>query len=138
MRCFFDTNILVYMFDKRAPAKAAVVERILSEHASQGDAVISVQVLQEFYSAATRKLKVPLTHDAAMTALSEFADLDVVEPDAELVMDAARTSHRYRLAIWDSLIIQAALRGRAEVLYSEDLQNGQAFESLTVRNPFAA
>jgi predicted nucleic acid-binding protein len=61
MRCFFDTNVLVYMFDKRTPQKAAIAQQLLSQHAAQADAVISIQVLQEFYVAVTRKLVPPLT-----------------------------------------------------------------------------
>lgn len=137
MRSFFDTNISVYAHDRRAPQKAAVADQLLSECASRGQAVLSIQVLQEFYSAVMRKLSPPLTYEAARDAVSELALLDVVEPDISLMMDAIATSHRYRLAIWDSLIIQAALRGEAEILYSEDLQHGQVFGSVTVRNPFA-
>ena len=55
-----------------------------------------------------------------------------------MVPEAIAISQRYRLAIWDSLIIAAALRGEAKILYTEDLQDGQVFGSLTVRSPFAA
>jgi predicted nucleic acid-binding protein len=63
--------------------------------------------------------------------------LKVIETDVALVLDSVTLSRRYTLSFWDSLIIQAALRGGASVLYTEDLQDGQVFESLTVRNPFA-
>jgi predicted nucleic acid-binding protein len=40
--------------------------------------------------------------------------------------------------IYDALVIAAALQGGCEILYSEDLQNGQVIEGrLTVQNPFA-
>jgi predicted nucleic acid-binding protein len=136
MRCFFDTNVLVYVFDKLAPEKADIAQQLLSELASQGNAVISIQVLQEFYSAVTRKLKPPLSRADAEGAVRELIRLEIVEPDVHLVLDAIEISHRYRLALWDSLIIQAALRGEAGILYSEDLQDGQVFGSLSVKNPF--
>ena len=138
MRSFFDSNVLVYVFDKRAPQKAAVAQRLLSQCAAHGDAVISIQVLQEFYVAVTRKLVPPLLQAEAEGVVREFGRLELVEPDLILVLEAVAVSHRYRLSLWDSLIIQAALRGGAEVLYSEDLQNGQVFEDLTVRNPFVS
>jgi predicted nucleic acid-binding protein len=136
MRCFFDTNVLVYVFDKRVPQKAVVAQRLLSECADRGDAVISIQVLQEFYVAVTRKLVPPLSQLEAEGVVREFGRLELVEPDLNLVVEAIAISHRYRLSFWDGLIIQSALRGGAEVLYTEDLQNGQVFEDLTVRNPF--
>ena len=54
--------------------------------------------------------------------------------------DALLLRHQcsYRLSLWDSLIIQAALRSGAEVLYTEDLQNGQVLQDMTVRNPFVS
>src|ERR1700738_1202207 len=135
MRCFFDTNVLVYVFDQRAPRKRAVAQQLLAECITRGDAFLSVQVLQEFFVAATRKLTAPLTHIQAERAVRDFSRLPTVEPDANLVLDAIATSDRYRISLWDSLVIQAALRGGASVLYSEDLQDGQLFESLTVQNP---
>jgi predicted nucleic acid-binding protein len=138
MRCFFDTNVLVYVFDKRVPQKAAVAQRLLSECADRGDAVISIQVLQEFYVAVTRKLVPPLSPMEAEGVVREFGRLQLIEPDLNLVVEAIEVSHRYRLSFWDGLIIQSALRAGAEVLYTEDLQNGQAFEDLTIRNPFVS
>ena len=46
--------------------------------------------------------------------------------------DATSTGFSFR----DSLIVAAALEARCKVLYSEDLQDGQEIESLTVVNPF--
>jgi predicted nucleic acid-binding protein len=138
MRCFFDTNVLVYVFDKRVPQKAAVAQRLLSECADHGDAVIGIQVLQEFYVAVTRKLVPPLSQTEAEGVVREFGRLELVEPDLNLVVEAIAVSHRYRLSFWDGLISQAALRGGTGVLYTEDLQNGQMVEDLTIRNPFAS
>ena len=40
------------------------------------------------------------------------------------------------LSFWDALILEAALRGGADTLLTEDLQHGQRIEGLTVVNPF--
>jgi len=138
MRCFFDTNVLVYMFDADHPVKKDIAERVFFQSARQREALLSTQVLQEFFVAVTRKLGTPLTEAEAEMAVRDFSALEVVASDSELVLDAIAHSRRYRLSLWDSLIIQAALRGGAEVLYTEDLQNGQVFEDLTVRNPFVS
>ena len=137
MRSFFDTNVLVYMFDRSQPQKAVVARELLERCAVDGDAVISIQVLQEFYATVIRKLLPPLNGAEAAAAMRDLVDLDVVEADVALVLDATVKCHRYKLSFWDSLIVEAALRGGAKILYTEDLQDGQAFESLTVRNPFA-
>jgi predicted nucleic acid-binding protein len=138
MRCFFDTNVLLYMFDDDYPVKKEIAEKVFFPSARKGEALLSTQVLQEFFVIATRKLGTPLTPAQAERAVRDFSALEVVAADSELILDAIAHSRRYRLSLWDSLIIQAALRGRAEVLYTEDLQNGQVFEDLTVRNPFVS
>jgi predicted nucleic acid-binding protein len=84
----------------------------------------------------TRKLAAPLTHAQAERAVRDFSTLPIIEPDANLVLDAIAISDRYQISLWDGLIIQAALRGEAGILYSEDLQDGQVFGSLSVKNPF--
>ncbi|HEY2296054.1 MAG TPA: PIN domain-containing protein [Thermoanaerobaculia bacterium] len=56
-RVFFDTNVLVYLFDTDSPAKQAQARDLLTEHARSGRIVLSSQVLQEFYVTVTRKLR---------------------------------------------------------------------------------
>jgi predicted nucleic acid-binding protein len=136
MRCFFDTNVLVYIFDSSAPNKRTRALQILEQAIEAGLAVLSTQVLQEFFVAVTHKLPVPLTNEQAKRAVSDFAKLPVVQVDPAIILNAIETMQRYRLAFWDSLIIQAALRGGATVIYSEDLQPGQSIETIRVENPF--
>jgi predicted nucleic acid-binding protein len=86
----------------------------------------------------SKKLEVAQPSHEAERAVRDFSRLlKVVETDVSLVLGAMATFHRYRISFWDALIVQAALRAGAEILYTEDLQDGQVFESLTVRNPFA-
>ena len=49
---------------------------------------------------------------------------------------ALRIAGRYRYHIYDSLIIAAALEAGCSILYSEDMQDRQVIEGLTIRNPF--
>jgi predicted nucleic acid-binding protein len=136
MRRFLDTNVLVYLFDGAARAKQARAQQLLEEAVREGFALISTQVLQEFFVAVTRKLAVPLSHDAAQRAVRDLTQLPTVEISAEMVLRAIVAMRRYRLSFWDSLILQAALHGGATTLYSEDLQHGRTIETLTIQNPF--
>lgn len=135
---FFDTNVLVYAFDHTEPAKSAIAQQLLAECIARSEAFLSTQVLQEFFTTVTRKLSTPLPYEGAERAVREFAKLPIVNTDTTLVLDAITLSERYLISLWDALIIQAALRAGAEILYTEDLHDGQVIESLTVRNPFAA
>lgn len=126
MRRFFDTNVLVYLFDASAPRKKARAQELLKQAVGEGLALLSTQVLQEFFVAVTRKLSVPLPPEQAARAVRDLAKLPTVQVDAEMILQAIETMRRYRLSFWDSLIVQAALHGGATILYTEDLQHGKS------------
>ena len=136
MTFFFDSNVLVYLCDSAAPKKREVAENLIERHLRDGDILLSTQVLQEFYVTVTRKLKPPVTPADAANMVSAIADFPTVQIDNLLIQAAIRRSQASRLSFWDGLIIQAALAGGASVLYTEDLQHGQMFDGLQVRNPF--
>jgi len=138
MLCFFDTNVLIYLFDKDSPNKAAVARQLYSRLVREKSGLVSVQVLQEFFVTLSKKFAVALSPDDVKREVRDLSGLlKVIETDVALVLDSIKLSRRYTLSFWDGLIIQAALRSGASVLYTEDLQDGQVFESLTVCNPFA-
>ena len=126
---FFDTNILVYLVSSDL-RKASRSEELL---ASGG--MVSVQVLNEFVSAASRKTK--LTFTGIREILAHVRAICAVRPmdveTHELGLDIAK---RYRYSIYDAAIIAAALRAGCTVLFSEDLQHGQRIDGLTVQNPY--
>ena len=55
---FFDTNIFLYTDDISAPAKQARSIQLVTDYQRSGRMVVSLQVLQEYFAAATRKLGV--------------------------------------------------------------------------------
>ena len=132
---FVDTNILVYLFDADAPDKQARARELLREEHHR--LVVSVQVLGEFYVTVTRKLAVPLSSDAAARAVDSLCELQVQALHPALVRSAVRRSRMSRLSYWDSLIVETALSCGANVLFTEDLQDGQTIDGLRVVNPFS-
>src|SRR5665811_682131 len=117
-RAFLDTNILVYVFDRDEPAKQARATHLFQALAEQGTALLSTQVLQEFYVVATGRLRSPLTRAEAATALEAFAHLPVVTITPDIVLDAARLHRSASVSFWDTLIIQAALSGAVSYTHS--------------------
>jgi len=136
MRSFFDSNILVYMFDEDAPVKKAQAQELLQKETEAGRTLVSTQVLQEFYVAVTRKLKLPLQAEVAEEVVHNLAVLPVVEISRSHILAAISRSRRWQVSFWDALILEAAINGGASVLYSEDLQHAQVVEELTIENPF--
>lgn len=68
--------------------------------------------------------------------MANLALLPLVQIDSQLVLEAIERSQRERLAFWDALIVQVAVEGGADTLFSEDLQHGRQFGTVTVQNPF--
>lgn len=136
MKYFFDTNVLVYLFDADSPDKRKTARALFQAHASAGDILLSTQVLQEFYVVVTRKLARPLDTAAAVAAVENFSELPVVNIDAKLILSAIHRSLGNRFSFWDALVVQAAIEGHASTLYSEDLQHGLTLDGLKVVNPF--
>src|SRR5690606_26664879 len=105
MRTFFDTNVLVYLFDADASKKQTAARKLLGREAGAGRATLSTQVLQEFFVTVTRKLAVPLEVDKAERAVRRLADLSVVQIDPDLILSAISMSIRNKLSFWDALIV---------------------------------
>ncbi|PTX94747.1 VapC toxin family PIN domain ribonuclease [Verrucomicrobia bacterium LW23] len=125
---FFDTNVLLYLL--AADQKADKAEALLV-----GGGVISVQVLNEFASVATRKLKMPW--EDIREILTTIRKICTVIPLTLEVHDAGLDiAEKYGLSLYDSLIVAAGVREDCTVLYSEDMQDGQIIEAVTIRNPF--
>ncbi len=105
-RAFLDTNILIYAQDTGSPDKQRKSREIIAQLADSGDGVLSTQVMQEFFVAATRKLGVePLAAKGVLKTLSVF---DVVQVSSSLIHEAIDCSILNQLSFWDSLILAAA------------------------------
>ncbi|ONI77376.1 hypothetical protein ALI144C_34320 [Actinosynnema sp. ALI-1.44] len=131
---FIDTNVLVYAHDGRDPAKREIAQATLAKLWDTDTGALSTQVLQEFYSTATRKLN--LSHDKAREVVAAYGEWCATDTDPQLLVTASTLCERYQLNWWDALVIEGALRSGATTLLSEDMQDGQRFGSLTIRNPF--
>lgn len=131
---FFDTNVLVYQDDTSSPAKQNKALAIFSDHFEKGTAALSLQVLQEYFSAVTRKLNLP--PDKAQRRVEIFSSANVVRFDVADVIAAIELHRLTQLSFWDSLIVHAARVSGATVLYSEDFQHGAIHGGVQIINPF--
>jgi len=126
---FFDTNVLLYLLsDDQAKADAA--EALV---ASGG--VISVQVLNEFASVATRMLRMRISEIrevlGTVRRLCEVRPLSVDTHEHGLDL-----ADRYQFSVYDAMIVASAREAGCKILYTEDMQDGMTLFGVTVRNPF--
>ena len=133
-RSFFDTNILLYTDSSDAPAKRKRALELLGEHRLARSGVVSLQVLQEYFVAATRKLGVDV--DVARRKVELFANFHLVVLDVEDVLAAVDLHRLHQVSFWDALIVRAAKQGGCPDVYSEDLPHDRTIDGVRIVNPF--
>lgn len=135
-REFVDANILVYAYDASAGEKKATAERLLERLWETGAGCLSVQVLQEFFVTITRKVAEPLPVDDAADRIRELGVWTVFAPAADDVLRAIALHQRSNVGFWDAMVVHAAAELKCDVLWTEDLNDGQVIQGVRIRNPF--
>lgn len=136
MKTFVDTNVLVYAYDRASGWKHGRARDLVEKLWNEGSGILSTQVLQELYVNVRRKARPPVPQEEARTLVADYLAWDPVVNDGAAVLEAVDVGHRHQLSFWDALIVVAARKGGASVIYSEDLNHGQMFGSVQVLNPF--
>jgi len=132
-KIFVDTNILVYCMDDSDKKRKARCRTLVEALVGDLYGVLSTQVLQEFYVAATKKLAAdPL---AVKDILHSFRRFETVVITPEIIKDAIDCSLINRLSFWDSLIVVAAESARCEKIWTEDLNDRQIIRGVRIENP---
>jgi predicted nucleic acid-binding protein len=134
-KCFVDTNILVYAHDFTQGAKHERARALVQKLWESGNGVLSTQVLQELCISLRRKAARPLSAEGTRKVIEDYASWEIVVNTAESVLEALDIELRHKISFWDALIVQAAGSSGAEVLYSEDLADGQSYGEVRVINP---
>jgi len=127
---FIDTNVLLYLLSGDA-RKADRAEEVL-----QDGGTISVQVLNEFASVASRKLKMSIAEiREVLETIRAVCKVSPLTEESHVL--GLRISEQYRLSIYDAMIASAAFISGCSVLWSEDMQHGLVVDQrLVIQNPF--
>ncbi len=133
-KCFLDTNLFVYSMDTANPDKLKKSREILTATLAEKNAVISTQVLQEFYVAATKKLGADPFK--VKNIIKSLAPLEVIAVDRNLIFEAIDIQIFYQLSFWDALIIGAAAQAKCDCILTEDLNSGQIIRGMEIINPY--
>jgi predicted nucleic acid-binding protein len=128
---FLDTNVVLYAF-REGDSRAQKAEDLLAR-----GGLISVQVLNEFAAVARRKLTKSWGEVRRALGILRVFCPEPVPLTVKTHEAALQIAERYKYSVYDGLILAAALESGCNVVYSEDLQDGQVIEnSLTIQNPF--
>jgi predicted nucleic acid-binding protein len=133
---FLDTSVLIYAYDVDEGSKHNKAQSILRECWDKENGAVSTQVIQEFYSAVTRKIPKSLPKRDARDVIRTYQAWPMYSIAIDDIIDASELEEKLKYSFWDSLIIIAAQKVGAELLYSKDLQDGQQINGLKIVNPF--
>jgi predicted nucleic acid-binding protein len=128
---FLDSNVLLYLVSAD-PTKAQRAENLLMDGAT-----VSIQVLNEFASVASRKFGLSMRKVRELLAGVRTA-CTVTGTDLETHERGLDIAERYKFSVYDSMLVAAALKAGCRTFHTEDLHHGQKIEGLAIRNPFRA
>jgi len=132
IKAFFDANILIYLYSDSEPDKK---QKALAEF-NRYDRYTSTQALTELCNICLKKLRLSVSevNTALDTIIDTCSILTVTDSDLHMALSI---HDKYKYTLYDSLMIESALRTNCDVLLSEDMQHGQIIEkSLTIIDIF--
>ncbi len=132
---FVDTNVLLYSISddpSEAPKRSTALTLLQAN-----DLALSVQVLQEFYTQATRANRSGrVTHAEAAALITAWQRFPVQDLNVRIVERAMSTCQRFQISYWDAAILEGARAAGCAMVLSEDMQHGQSFDGVRVIDPF--
>jgi predicted nucleic acid-binding protein len=132
---FLDTNVLVYAYDPGDVSKRRVAQDLVTR-AVAGDILVSTQVLAEFAATLLHKMTPAARPEDVVALLDVLGAIRIVIPDGDIVRRAVEVRTKYGVHFYDGMIVAAAERGGCGRIWSEDLNAGQEYFGIEVKNPF--
>lgn len=136
-KVFFDTNVLVYAYDRSEPRKQVQAAELLDRFENAGKGVISTQVLAELFVSLTRKIPAPISvHEAVERVSNYLRTWPVLDLTGSVVLESCRGVLDWKLSYWDAQIWAAARSHRIATIFSEDFNHGAVLDGVRFVNPF--
>jgi predicted nucleic acid-binding protein len=132
---FVDTNVLMYAHDTSAGSKHEKAKALVENLWRDRSGVLSTQVLQELSVNLRKKAGRPLDAQTTREVIADYLTWRVIVNRGDSILHALDLEKRYQVSFWDALVLHAAQESGAEVLYSEDLSDGQTYGAVRVVNP---
>jgi len=135
-----DTNILVYRFDSRFPAKQTRATALLRQGIVDESLVLPHQALLEFVAVVTRPIagRRPLLaiEDAHREVEDMLAQFPVIYPTENTLRTALRGAALYRMSWFDAHLWAYADERGLDTLWSEDFEHGRLYGRVKAIDPF--
>lgn len=135
---FVDSNVLVYAHSRASAEKRDKASELLDRLWVSGGGCLSIQVLQEFFVVVTKKVPQPLSIAEAGEIVEDYSRWTIHSPEPKDLSAAIDIHKRFRVSFWDAMLIHSARRLNCRLLWTEDLNDGQNYAGVTVRDPFSS
>ncbi|GLS32115.1 Predicted nucleic acid-binding protein, contains PIN domain [Mesorhizobium albiziae] len=133
---FVDSNVLLYTRDRNLTDKVETALRWLREIVRRDIACTNLQVLNEVTNVMLRKRQ-DLSAASIFAEVDELSFLGTSSIDLQIVATARTIRLKTSFSWWDCLLLASAVDLGCTHFLSEDLQNGQTIQGLTIVDPFA-
>jgi len=131
---FFDSNIWLYLLLDKGSEKSLIAKTYIESSVRKNQVVISWQVLNEV---SVNLLKKGFTEQQVFSTIKWLCKVATVQDfTEEILLKASLLRQKHSISFWDSLIVAAALESDCRFLVSEDMQNQQKINNLTIYNIF--
>jgi predicted nucleic acid-binding protein len=133
---FVDTNIYFYAHDEREPAKQAVCREWLLALGQHRLGRVNLQVADEFTAVVFRKRR-DIQPELIFRLADEIMAWGAAPISSGTIQGARHIWRQAGYSWWDCLLLASALELGCTHFLSENLQDGQQLEGLTIVDPFA-
>jgi predicted nucleic acid-binding protein len=134
-KCFVDTDILVYAHDRSAGVKHLRAQMLLEQLWTSGWGVVSTQVLEELCIHLCRNADNPMPIEDLCLMVRDYSTWEVVSNSPVSILETLNLVLLHKVPYWDAMILEAAERSGASILYSEHLATMQRYGAVQVVNP---
>ena len=135
-KALIDTNILVYAYDLSESEKQQKSLTVLDRLVVLDSAVVSSQVLSEFFSTVTRIIPEPLALEDAEKRVTQFCQIwPVLQVNEMIIFEAIRGVKTHKFSFWDALIWATARLNQVGTILSEDFSHDSYVEGVRFINP---
>jgi predicted nucleic acid-binding protein len=132
-RAFYNTNIVVYLYSEDEKPKQEMAYKAVNYNYS----LISTQTLNEACNIWHKKYGL---HKSIINKYLNEIELvfdEILIIQRKTIDQALNIKERYGFAYFDCLMLASALEGNCNIIFSEDLQDGQTInDTLKIINPF--
>jgi len=136
-----DTNILVYRFDNRFPAKQKIATETLRRGILEDSVRLPYQAIVEFVAVVTRPIRghIILKQVDALREAEEFLkQFTVLYPNEAMLRQAIRGCSAYQLSWFDAHLWSYAEHYGLQEIITEDFQHDRLYGAVRAINPFTS